>query len=199
MNCFEILDLEQKFLFVTICWVVWGARNNLVWNGKCFSADNVVAYAKGHLDQWRNAQNSSLESSGSGFQAGDRAERWTIPPVNRIKVNVDATIFEGGRSHVINLVARDDKGLFLEGCSLFNHGVIDPVIAESLGVKEALSWIKEKCWSGMHVETDCLTVAQALRSSIVMLFLFNSIIQDCKNLLCEFSCLMFQFILLNDQ
>uniref|UniRef100_A0A803Q318 Uncharacterized protein n=1 Tax=Cannabis sativa TaxID=3483 RepID=A0A803Q318_CANSA len=65
----------------------------------------------GYLDQQRNAQNSDDESSWSSLQAGNGAKHWTSPFGDRIKVNVDVAIFEGGRGFGISLVARDDKGL----------------------------------------------------------------------------------------
>ncbi|KAM6596503.1 hypothetical protein CsatA_007027 [Cannabis sativa] len=187
MDCFKVLDVEQKCLLVTLCWAIWGARNDLVWKGKNFSADNIVAYAKGYLDQWRNAQNSGLESSGSSLQTGDGAECWTVPPVNRIKVNVDASIFEESRSFGIGMVARDDKGLLLEGGSLLKRGVIQPFVAEALGFKEALSWIKEKGWIGVHVESDCLMVIQALRGANNMISLFGSIVNDSNRAVYSFA------------
>ncbi|XP_060965209.1 uncharacterized protein LOC133034186 [Cannabis sativa] len=163
MDCFKVLNVEQKCLLVTLCWAIWGARNDLVWNGKNFSADNIVAYAKGYLDQWRNARNC------------------------RIKVNVDASIFEESRSFRIGRVARDDKVLLLEGVSLLKRGVIQPFVAEALGVKEALSWIKEKGWIGVHVESDCLMVIQALRSATNMISLFGSIVNDANRVVYSFA------------
>ncbi|KAM6596039.1 hypothetical protein CsatA_006563 [Cannabis sativa] len=194
MDCFKVSDIEQKCLLVTLCWAIRGARNDLVWNGKSFSADNIVVYVKGYLDQWRNAQNSRLESSGSGSQTCHGTECWTVPPINRIKVNVDASIFEGSRNFGIGFVARDDKGLFMEGGSLLKQGFIQPVVAEALGVKEVLSWIKEKGWTGVHVETDCLNVTQALRSAINMRSLFGNIIKDYKALLSDLSNVSVYFV-----
>ncbi|KAL8123679.1 hypothetical protein AgCh_011604 [Apium graveolens] len=45
-------------------------------------------------------------------------------------------------------------------------GAISPEIAEAVRVREALNWIKEMQYSNAEVETDCLQVVQAIRSSI---------------------------------
>uniref|UniRef100_A0A803QH35 RNase H type-1 domain-containing protein n=1 Tax=Cannabis sativa TaxID=3483 RepID=A0A803QH35_CANSA len=135
------------------CGTEWELERFAQQNGKSFSADNIVAYAKCYLDQWRNDENSVLESSGSGSQTGDEMTR----------------VYS-----------------WREG-SLLKQGVIQPVVAEALGVKEALSWIKEKGWIGVYVETDCLSVTQALRSATNMISLFGSIINDCKAILSELS------------
>ena len=52
-----------------------------------------------------------------------------------------------------------------------------------MGVKEALSWIKESHLSNVSVETDCLAVVQAIRSRGATLSYFGRIINECKSLL----------------
>ena len=43
---------------------------------------------------------------------------------------------------------------------------------DAIGVREALSWLKDQCWSNAQVETDCLVVVQAIRSiSVSYIFL----------------------------
>lgn len=66
-------------------------------------------------------------------------------------------------------------------CSLGN---ISPDSAEAMGVREALSWIKDNQLNNVLVETDCLLV-QAIRSKGVFLSYFGRIIEECKSLLSE--------------
>lgn len=37
-----------------------------------------------------------------------------------------------------------------------------------MAVKEALSWVKDKQWREVVIETDCLVVVQAIRSKVPM-------------------------------
>ncbi|XP_060961042.1 uncharacterized protein LOC133031536 [Cannabis sativa] len=64
----------------------------------------------------------------------------------------------------------------------------------SLGIKEALSWVKQKDLRKVVIETDSLTVVQALRSSIPMVSHFGSIISDCKMLLNDLRDVYINFI-----
>lgn len=66
------------------------------------------------------------------------------------------------------------------GC---RSGLVDPEVAEVLGLKEALSWIKVKGWGAVVIETDCYAVVQAVRSAIVMVSPFGMLVKDCKSLL----------------
>lgn len=66
-------------------------------------------------------------------------------------------------------------------CSLSN---VAPENAEAIGVREALSWIKEQQIGNVLVETNCLVV-QAIRSFDIPLSYFGKLIEECKTLLSE--------------
>lgn len=54
-----------------------------------------------------------------------------------------------------------------------------------MSVKEALSWVKEKQWREVVIESDCLMVIQAIRSKVPMTSPFGSTIMDCRSLVAE--------------
>ena len=56
-------------------------------------------------------------------------------------------------------------------------------VVEALGVREALSWIKDRGQTKVIIETDCLRVVQAMRSRDVDFSHFGLIIQDCTFIL----------------
>uniref|UniRef100_A0A803PEE1 Reverse transcriptase domain-containing protein n=1 Tax=Cannabis sativa TaxID=3483 RepID=A0A803PEE1_CANSA len=62
---------------------------------------------------------------------------------------------------------------------------LDPALVEAMGVRGALSWLKRRPRQQTFVETDCLTVVQALRSQVKMISLFGIVISECKCLLRE--------------
>ncbi|KAM6544531.1 hypothetical protein CsatB_025267 [Cannabis sativa] len=191
---FSGVDSNKKCLVATLCWVIWSARNDFVWQKKLVNAEGIVVSAKGYLDQWTNAQNTLIESSWSGFQMGDGVEKWSAPSENRIKINVDAALFEGGTNYGLGMAARDHHGFLVEGRMDFFSGAATPEVAEAIGVREALSWIKRKNWQHASIETDCLVVVQAIRSSTKMLSLFGQIILECKQLLLELKHVSIYFV-----
>uniref|UniRef100_A0A803NTG1 Reverse transcriptase n=1 Tax=Cannabis sativa TaxID=3483 RepID=A0A803NTG1_CANSA len=75
----------------------------------------------------------------------------------------------------------------VEAISCCWPGLDAPEMAEVMGVREALSWIKKKLWQSVIVETDSLIVVQAIRSPLEMVSYFGSVISDCKTLLEELS------------
>lgn len=92
----------------------------------------------------------------------DGCEHWTLPKENTHKVNFDAAIFEASNSYSYSLVARNYKVELIHARSRCSLGQIAPDGAESMGVREALSWIKGQQYKDVVLETDCLVVVQAL-------------------------------------
>ncbi|KAM6579929.1 hypothetical protein CsatA_003703 [Cannabis sativa] len=135
-----------------------------------------------------------VESSQIGLVADDGAEQWCVPFGDIIKVNVDAAIFGESHSFGVGMVAHDSHGFLLEGCTQLFQRVVRPEIVEAIGVLEALSWIKRNQWQEVFLETDCLVVVQALRSSVAMLSLFGSIIEECENLLVNLENIVIYFV-----
>uniref|UniRef100_A0A803NT91 Reverse transcriptase n=1 Tax=Cannabis sativa TaxID=3483 RepID=A0A803NT91_CANSA len=191
---FSAADAEQKLLLPVLCWAIWNARNDVVWQKKTVTAASIVVLATGYLEQWKNAQNSRIETSWSGLKADDGAEHWTVPNVNFIKVNVDAALFDGGNKYGCGLVARDHYGMLIEGKMVLFSGSVTPEVAEFIGIREALSWIKSHNWQHVTLETDCLTVVRAIRSEVNMISMFGQVIQECKKLLLELKTISVLFV-----
>lgn len=175
-------DVRKK---VMVCWALWNCRNELVWKQKCNEAEEVVVSAVSALNQWFAAQDKNFDTFLSFMTAEDGAEQWNTPSVDRIKVNTDAAIFEASKCFSFSVIARDHRGQLMEAFSRCRSGSVSPVMAETIGIKEAFSWVKKQELTGVVVEADCLVAIQAIRSSAVKLSYMGRIIEDCKNLLVE--------------
>lgn len=92
---------------------------------------------------------------------------------------MDAALFEAEGRFSWAVIARIADGSCIAAKSCCREGSIAPVLAESLGIREALSWIKHNNWSQVCIETDCLEVIQALHSQVHAESYFGRIIADC--------------------
>lgn len=116
----------------------------------------------------------------------DEHEHWSIPADNRIKVNVDAVIFESPNCYSYAVVARGQEGEFIEALSIYKEGKVTPEVAEGIDIREALSWVKaQQFYGGVEVETDCLIMVQAIRSGVTLQSYLGRIVDECKELLSE--------------
>lgn len=110
---------------------------------------------------------------------------WQRPQEGTIKVNTDAALFADPNYYSYAMIARDHDGRLVEALSSCKQGCINPELAEAIGIMEALSWVKSKDWQRVVIETDCLVVTQAIRSSSINLSYLGRVIDECKGLLSE--------------
>ncbi|XP_060964249.1 uncharacterized protein LOC133033488 [Cannabis sativa] len=163
-------------------WKIWAVRNDLVWNDKTCSAYDVVRSARIVLDQWLSGQSQKMGALLID-DINNVNEHWKKPMLNTVKVNVDGAIFQAENKFGFGCVARDHNGQLIKAISGSRIGLVQPEVAEIIGVKEALSWIKRKKWANVVIETDALMVVQAIKSSINMPSQFGMIARDCRELL----------------
>ncbi|XP_030497624.2 uncharacterized protein LOC115713283 [Cannabis sativa] len=141
-NIFHKLDDDRVCQMVMVCWSLWKARNSIVWKNKALTVANVLASARISLDHWIKAQDNTSLSSINFHNNGDGAELWTKPDTNTIKINGDAATFAIENRYGYGMVARNDSGIIIDGKAGCNTGTFTPEVAEIIGIKEALSWIK---------------------------------------------------------
>ncbi|XP_062085344.1 uncharacterized protein LOC133791431 [Humulus lupulus] len=181
-SLFKIFDEEQRKIIAMTCWALWRVRNDCVWKGKVARVATVTNLAKHTLVQWTKAQDKFEVPTATFLTKEDGAESWRKPAAGIVKINVDAALFSDSSTYSFACVARNDQGHTLEAITCCRNGVVSPELVEAMGMREALSWIKKKSWDKVIIETDCLTVVQALRSAISMDSYFGSLIKECKGL-----------------
>lgn len=127
---------------VMLCWSVWNARNELVWQQKRARVDSVVYSAKNYLVQWKNAQTTGIITLFPGDNDRDGGTRWVKPHESIIKVSVDAATFSSYGAFGVGLVAINSAGEMVHAQTWRFWGTSPTEFAEALAIKEALSWCK---------------------------------------------------------
>uniref|UniRef100_A0A803QS69 Reverse transcriptase domain-containing protein n=1 Tax=Cannabis sativa TaxID=3483 RepID=A0A803QS69_CANSA len=146
-----------------VLWSIWKVRNEVVWNEKQPTSEEVLFLAKLNFVDWYNAQNQELGSPNEPNRVS--LEHWTPPTFPKYKVNVDGALFPNEKSYGIGLVARDSFGLVIQAKTLKKAGDLQPHEVEAIGIKEALSWIKDNNWPSVIVESDCRRVVLDLQGN----------------------------------
>ncbi|XP_060963698.1 uncharacterized protein LOC133033112 [Cannabis sativa] len=177
-------DAATKIEVSMLCWSLWKFRNDKVWNAKSPLVEEIVTSAKLTLANWINAPNR-FQTTPISHSRVDNNEHWTPPSFQKLKVNVDGAIFQQEERFGAGMVARTSAGALLEARQTSFSGVVAPIMAEAVGIKEALSWIKSKGWRDVIVETDCLNVVNDINSNKPMISPYGFVIHDCKALLVD--------------
>ena len=85
-------------------------------------------------------------------QADGKAQ-WERPPEGMIKINTDGALFEDSNTYSYSMIVRNHAGDLVESKASCRQGTVNPEMAELMGIREALSWLKDKDYAGAIVET----------------------------------------------
>lgn len=69
--------------------------------------------------------------------------KWHPPETGGLKLNVDASFFAGAETFSVGMALRGQNGDFMGGRCIAFPRPVSVVEAECIGVREALSWVKE--------------------------------------------------------
>ncbi|XP_060970037.1 uncharacterized protein LOC133037192 [Cannabis sativa] len=174
------MDDEKLSRVVMLCWAIWSARNDLLWKNRARSVKSVVDFAQSSLHQFLKARAKQLTSAPR--KPGDASEIWTKPTVG-IKLNVDAALFVQELKHGYGCVIRNTDGDLVSVFAGAKQGKVSPEIAEAMGIREALSWLKNHNFSHATVESDSLVCVAAIRSNEKLNSGFGFIVEECKLIL----------------
>ncbi|KAL8157546.1 hypothetical protein AgCh_002304 [Apium graveolens] len=180
----DIWDREKQAEVATVCWSLWKARNELVWNKYYTRVNVVIAKAKQYLLQWNIAQKNKSHSHYPYLMEGDGNEVWVAPKISFMKISVDAAIFSEYNASGLGVIARDNRGELTQAITKCNFGLISAIMAEAIAVKEALRWLK----------SESLTVVQAIRSKVLMRSPFGQVIQCCCDMLQDLNTVSLFFV-----
>ncbi|XP_074363934.1 uncharacterized protein LOC141704624 [Apium graveolens] len=176
----EQLRASKSAEAAIICWAIWKARNDKVWRNVNSSVNVVVSSALQYLMQWKNAQSRDYKAVSQSIREGDGAVFWVKPQGETIKG--------------VGIVARDSAGELVQAKSRLYQGNVAPELAEIIAIKEALSWVKERAWNMVVIESDCLVAVQAIRSAVTMISPFGRNVEVCRSLLREVKTISLSFI-----
>ncbi|KAL8113302.1 hypothetical protein AgCh_020567 [Apium graveolens] len=185
----HITDIIQHFaekcsrgnfaLILLVCWNLWNRRNRWVWDRVNVSEFGVQALVMNMLHEWKQ---KCAEGKRQGIGTDGSLKIWRRPQHGWVKVNTDAALFLEWDSTGVGNVIRDEHGQFIRARNHKLQALYSPREAEALGLKEALSWVKELGYKRCVFETDAKELVEACRSAQGNTY-FHLIVLDCIDLL----------------
>lgn len=118
------------------------------------------------LEEWRSERMKNRVSI--QCHKPNQVYKWRPPQNGILRINVDASFVKNSPACTVGMVLRDHTGAFLAGKNV-SFTTPDIVFeAEALGVREALSWIKERRLQShrIELEIDSLLVVHSLSKRI---------------------------------
>lgn len=184
----ELMDGEAFCLLLTVCWKLWQVRNNRVWNNVKPQCASIFEDSAAYLDAWKSVHaDVKLPISPAP------PVRWQRPPPGYLKVNVDAANDNLTNATGVGFLLRNSEGTFMAAVQKKFACYYNAKLAEAMGIREALKWLKSIQVDHAQIETDALLVVEAVKHSTCCTS-FDLILNDIRNLADDFSSLSFVFV-----
>lgn len=136
------------------------------------------------LTNWREAR-KTVKSTVPTPQKTEGCSKWRPPEQGGFKINVDASVMPGVNSFSVGMVLRGHDGGFVAGKTTRFNAADSVFEAETIGVREALSWIYDNNLQNENVviESDSMTTVNAIHRKEVNHLEVGDVIDSCCNLL----------------
>ncbi|XP_074328096.1 uncharacterized protein LOC141666009 [Apium graveolens] len=175
---FENGTRDQWVEISMICWSLWNRRNRWVWHRVNGSVFGVRHSAINLLAEWKEAQVKDEYRRLRG-ELGRRV--WCPPKEGWMKINIDAALLLDG-SNGVGAVIRDSQAKFVGARGRKIAGAWKPREAETMALKEALSWVMAEGYNPCVFETDSYELATACNGRPGEAY-FETIVMDCIHIL----------------
>ncbi|XP_031094369.1 uncharacterized protein LOC115998848 [Ipomoea triloba] len=155
---------------------MWKVRNDKVWNDREWTLSMIVAQVEALVLSWKQAYHSTTPQGNSHSPI-----KWFPPSAGYLKCNIDAALLEDCMG--FGAVLGDHEGKFITACvGRYMSCSRDPYIAETMAVKEALTWLKSRNISHVVVESDCLNFCSTFNSLSPDLSYAGLIVKQCRSI-----------------
>ncbi|XP_015384281.2 uncharacterized protein LOC107176378 [Citrus sinensis] len=149
-------------LVASFLWVIWNARNNWLFNGKCEDPSRLIAKAMSIADSVKRIKqpehNCSLELTSM------QQNQWSPPSEDWVKVNVDAAIDEQNNLAGLGAVIRNYRGEVVAAAvnTVKSFGDVEMYEAKAAlwGIQEAI----KAGASSIILESDSKRVVELINS-----------------------------------
>ncbi|XP_019172068.1 PREDICTED: uncharacterized protein LOC109167502 [Ipomoea nil] len=176
-------------LIISICWKLWEARNEKLWNHTILNASFICLSVKNFIFEWPKVNAYTV----SNTRSTDSLTSWTRPPHGMLKLNVDAALDSANKRMGFGFILRDHTGALVAARRLPWFSLHKPNEAEAIAVREALKWIRGTNIDNVLLETDCLQVVNSISVSHAFNSSFDLLVNDVRSIAAVFSNLGFLF------
>ncbi|XP_031105516.1 uncharacterized protein LOC116010303 [Ipomoea triloba] len=175
---------------VALCYSIWMNRNDMVFNHKAWSTNEVMRMTTLFLNEWNSPLINNVEPADPNI----RHHNSFVQENGSVHIHVDAAVFSDKVEGFISAIVHDGDRRFLGARSDSVRCLHDPILAEATTVKEALSWAKDCGWQKLVIYSDCQLVCTMLRTSSPNLSYTGYVLRDCLSLKRHFVYVSFQFV-----
>jgi ribonuclease HI len=152
---------EDMQVISTVMYSIWLARNDREFNNKHLPPDEMVSRAMKNLHEYQANQHARVTKRTNRSEVNRHNTGWSPPPNTFTKLNVDAHSLSDGRWG-LGLVLRRDDGSCVGAVTRMRRGSDCVLLAEALGLQEAMELIKRRNLQNVIIELDAKAIVDAV-------------------------------------
>ena len=161
----QILSRGTPFDLETLCatsWSIWYRRNKVVHDSLCLAPSQIWGFAQRTQEDYKGAL--------VVHQIRQRPTdvRWSAPPPGYYKINVDGAIDESRRMSSVGVIIRDCEGRVVVARSKVLNAMYEAETIEAFAVEEGILLAYERGLNQVVIESDSLSVVQAINTNSIM-------------------------------
>ena len=184
LNCLPPIGLTSALLTPWLLWSLWIARNNLLFNKKTASPEDVITRAVAAAREWLNAQEPTVNNP----RRNSRVET-TVENCHCLQTDAAWGADTGLAGLGWTVQKNSERSEFGAHC----YYVASPLVAEALAMREAVQKCRELGIQRLRCETDSGLLVKAITSRKPSPELYG-IISDIVALISEFELIQFRWI-----
>lgn len=146
-----------------------GKAGGLVWApGPRMRANGLLGLKPKQVQLYFRATLADLQlihqpASSQQSAAPPRQTAWIPPPVEHMKINVDAAVSRAGGFGAVATICRDYSGAFQGPSAVIFRNIDDPEVLETLAIREALAVAEDLYTQKIFPASDCKVVVDAIK------------------------------------
>jgi ribonuclease HI len=176
--------LKDSFQLITaITYGIWNARNKKIFEGKDIPARETVEKAISALHEYKlNTIPDNIHTTEIQPLPSCNNTRWSPPPRNSLKLNVDAHLKDDGRLG-LGLVLRGEDGSIVGAATKAENGSENVELSEVMGLVEAIKMIEERHLQNVIIEMDSAVIVRAIQRDSYPRKYWGKLAESCARVL----------------
>ncbi|GMP70392.1 hypothetical protein CsSME_00029263 [Camellia sinensis var. sinensis] len=160
-------------LFFSLCWGLWSARNQAIFNEVVHSAEDIVLWVCELLHDFSLANHRPISAP-----VFEDPVCWVAPIDGFYKVNFDGAVFNHLMAVGVGVIIRDHAGAVIAALSERIDCWGDANCAEAFPVQRAVHFAMDLGILDVHLEGDSLNIIRALQAADPLLCSYGHVLQD---------------------
>ncbi len=152
----EMSSPEVEIVFAT-AWVLWLARNEVVWEGTVVNVADICSRAVG-IALESVSQREAQRALATPAEVNGRIHRWRPPKAGIYKVNVGCSGVASGTQVGVGILVRDNVGEVVAASGSTSTAYQDNLITHAYAVLAALKLANEIGFHCIYLEMDSKSI-----------------------------------------